>query len=124
MGEVFADLILASMPHPEIVCEVRAVAGTGARWSSVPESVARDLDMLPGRRMLVRLANGHTQKVPVLDGIRFEIDGRETSDEALVRGDHVLIGQTVLAKRHLMADCAGRRLVAEPQQPPYPVYRV
>jgi hypothetical protein len=45
-------------------------------------------------------------------------------EEALVRGDEVSIGQTVLEKLDLLADCANRRLVANPAHPDRPVSKV
>ena len=46
-----------------------------------------------------------------------EIDGHDTLDEALVLGDEVLIGQTVLEKLNLLVDCEGRRLIPNPRRP-------
>jgi hypothetical protein len=42
----------------------------------------------------------------------------------MVLGDEVLIGQTVLEKLDLMADCAGQRLVPNPDHPDQPVSKV
>jgi len=124
MGEVIVDLTLSSVLHPEITRTVRAIADTGAMLSSLPETLARELGLEPARMAQARLADGGVQRVGVLHGVIFEIDGRQTSDEALVLGDQVLIGQTVLEKMHLLVDCAGRRLVQDPEQPDYTVYRV
>ena len=44
--------------------------------------------------------------------------------EALVLGDEVLIGQTVLEKLDLLADCVHRRLVPNPAHPDQPVSNV
>jgi hypothetical protein len=54
----------------------------------------------------------------------FEILGRDTIEEALVLGDEVLIGQTVLEKLDLQADCANRRLVPNPAHPDQLVSKV
>jgi hypothetical protein len=53
-----------------------------------------------------------------------EIQGRDTIEEALVLGDEVLIGQTVLEKLDLLADCANRRLIPNPAHPDQPVTKV
>lgn len=124
MGEVVVDLTLSSVQHPDISRTVRAVADTGAMLSSMPEALANELSLEPSRHARARLANGSVQRVGIVEGVRFEIEGRQTSDEALVMGDQILIGQTVLEKMHLLVDCAGRRLVSDPGQPEYPVYRV
>ena len=57
------------------------------------------------------------------EGVIVEIAGRNTLDEAMVLGDEVLIGQTVLEKLDLFVDCDGRRLVPNPAHPDYPVSR-
>ena len=62
--------------------------------------------------------------VAVTEPIVFAVMGRDTLEEALVVGDEVLIGQTVLEKLDLLADCANRRLVANPAHPDQPVSKV
>ena len=124
MGEVVVELTLTNGLDPSRSCTVAALADTGAMLSSVPLDVARALGLPSGRQALVRLADGNTQPVGIAYGVLFEIDGRVTSDDALLFGHQVLIGQTVLEKLHLMVDCAGRRLVPDPEQPDYPIYRV
>jgi clan AA aspartic protease len=123
MGVVIVDLTLINASAPERRRTVRAVADTGAMLSSIPASLAQELGLEPARYAQARLADGSRHRIGVVEALRFEIDGRLVSDEALVMGDQVLIGQTVLEKMHLMVDCAGRRLVPDPDQPEYPVYR-
>lgn len=48
----------------------------------------------------------------------------ETLEEALVLGDEVLIGQTVLEKLDLHADCANQRLLPNPAHPDQPATKV
>jgi len=50
--------------------------------------------------------------------------GRDTSEEAMVLGDEVLIGQTVLEKLDLLVDCRNQRVVPNPAHPDQPVTRV
>lgn len=124
MGEVKVDLTLSSLQAPSRRRTVQAIADTGAMLSSLPAALAQELGLEPSRRAQARLADGSLQAIGIVEGLRFEIDGRIVSDEAIVMGDQVLIGQTVLEKMHLMVDCAGRRLVPDPDQPAYPIYRV
>ena len=57
-------------------------------------------------------------EVGLADGVRFEIMERRSSDDALIRGDEVLIGQTLLEKMDLLVDCTRQRLVpAHPEGP-------
>jgi hypothetical protein len=44
--------------------------------------------------------------------------------QALVLGDEVLIGQTVLGKLDLLVDCATQQLVPNPAHPDQPVSKV
>jgi hypothetical protein len=69
-------------------------------------------------------ADGRKDSVDVTGPIVFELLGRDTLEEALVLGDEVLIGQTVLEKLDLLADCHGRRLLPNPAHPDQPVTKV
>lgn len=62
--------------------------------------------------------------VDVTGPIVFELLGRGTLEEALVLGDEVLIGQTVLEKLDLLPDCQGRRLIPNPAHRDQPVTKV
>ncbi|WP_248277606.1 hypothetical protein [Brasilonema sp. UFV-L1] len=55
---------------------------------------------------------------------KLEIEGRETTESALVAGDEVLIGQTVLESSDLLVDCNNQRLIPNPKNPEYPVFRI
>ena len=50
--------------------------------------------------------------------------GPDTVEEALVLGDEVLIGQTVLEKLDMLVDCVNQRLVPNPAHPDQPVTKV
>jgi hypothetical protein len=60
----------------------------------------------------------------VTEPLIVELEGRDTLDEALVLGDEVLIGQTVLEKLDLHVDCQQRRLIPNPAHPDQPVTKV
>jgi predicted aspartyl protease len=99
-------------------CEVEGMVDTGAVRSVIPEAVARRLGLPAARMKTVAFADGRTQSVPLAGPLVFEIDGRDTFDDAYVLGDEVLIGQTVLEKMDLLVDCARHRLVpAHPEGP-------
>jgi hypothetical protein len=69
-------------------------------------------------------ADGRHDQVGLTEPIIFDWQGRDTEDAALVLGDEVLIGQTVLEKLDLLADCANNRLVPNPAHPDQPVSKV
>ncbi|MGK7904841.1 MAG: hypothetical protein AB4352_26240 [Hormoscilla sp.] len=58
------------------------------------------------------------------EAVEVEILGRSTLQEALVLGDIVLIGQTILGKTDLHVDCQGQGLLPNPEHPSRPELRV
>ena len=62
--------------------------------------------------------------VGVTEPLVVECLNRDTLEDALVLGDEVLIGQTVLEKLDLHADCANQRLIPNPAHPNQPVTKV
>jgi len=69
-------------------------------------------------------ADGRREAVGVTEPLVVEIEGRDTLEEALVLGDEVIIGQTVIEKLDLLVDCVNRRLVPNPAHPDQPVSKV
>jgi hypothetical protein len=53
-----------------------------------------------------------------------EILGRMTVEDALVLGDQILLGVTVLEKLDLLVDCSRQLLIPNPAHPDQPVFRV
>jgi clan AA aspartic protease len=98
--------------------EADAMVDTGAVRSCVPASLLEQLGIRPYDQVTVELADGRKSDVGLADGVRFEIMERRSSDDALILGDEVLIGQTLLEKMDLLVDCTRRRLVpAHPEGP-------
>ena len=103
-------------------CEVEAMVDTGAVRSVIPEAVARALGVPAGRLKTVAYADGRMESVPLAGPLVFDIGGRDTSDDAYVLGDEVLIGQTVLEKMDWLVDCTRQRLV--PAHPDGPINKL
>jgi clan AA aspartic protease len=104
--------------------EVEAVVDTGAVMSVLPQHIVNKLGLrIRGQRM-AQFADGREEIVGVTEGVLFEILGRDTLEEAFVLGDEVLIGQTVLEKLDLLADCARRRVTPHPDRPNQPVLKI
>ena len=101
-----------------------ALVDTGAVRSVIPSHVLQKLGVGTRGTRVAEYADGRKDTVGVSDGILFDVLGRDTIEEALVLGDEVLIGQTVLEKLDLLADCANRRLVPNPAHPDQPVSKV
>ena len=105
-------------------CEVDALVDTGATRSVLPPEVVSRLGLAVRGECEATYADGRRGVVGMTEPIIVELDGRETIEEAIVLGDDVLIGQTVLEKLDLVVDCHGRRLIQNPRHPDGPVSRV
>lgn len=119
-------LVRRGMLKPEHVrtCEADALIDTGAVRMVLPPQVASRLGLgIRGQRM-AESADGRTEAVGVTEPLVVELEGRDTLEEALVLGDEVLIGQTVLEKLDLFVDSQRRRLVPNPAHPDEPVTKV
>ncbi len=64
------------------------------------------------------------KKLSITSPLVIELEGRDTLEEALILGDEVLIGQTVLEKLDLFVDCQHQVLVPNPAHPDQPVSKV
>jgi clan AA aspartic protease len=104
--------------------EADALVDTGAVRSVIPAHVQEKLGILERGQRVAEYADGRLDTVGVTEPVIFDVMGRDTLEEALVLGDEVLIGQTVLEKLDLLADCANRRLIPNPAHPDQPVSKV
>ena len=98
-------------------CEVDAFVDTGASHTVLPVEVAERLGLAIRGQIAVGYADGRQEEVGMTEPLTVEIDGHNTVDDALVLGDQVSIGQTVLEKLNLLVDCDGRRLIPNPRRP-------
>ena len=105
-------------------CEADAMVDTGAVRSVVPVEVLQRLGAGVRGKRVAEYADGRRDVVDLTEPLIFEIMGRDTVEEAMVLGDEVLIGQTILEKLDLWADCANRRLVPNPAHPDQAVTKV
>ncbi|MBI4660618.1 MAG: clan AA aspartic protease [Verrucomicrobia bacterium] len=104
--------------------ETVALVDTGAVRSVIPSHVRLQLGIeLVGERV-AECADGRKDVVGFTEPIRFEVLDRDTFDDALVLGDEVLIGQTILEKTDLLVDCARNRVIPNPAHPDQPVSKV
>ncbi len=106
------------------VYEADALVDTGAVRSVIPIQVVQQLGLAIRGQRVAEYADGRKDTVGVTEPIIFELNGRDTLEEALVRGYEVLIGQTVLEKLDLLVDCASQRVVPNPAHPDQPVTKV
>ena len=103
--------------------KANALVDTGAVRTVLPSHVVQQLGLAIVENQVAEYADGR-HEVGLTEPIDIKIDGRRTFDEALVLGDEVIIGQTVLEKLDLLVDCRNRRLVPNPAHPDQPVSKV
>jgi clan AA aspartic protease len=104
--------------------ETEALIDTGAFCSILPPFVVDCLGIRILGRTEARMANGTLQETGVTEPFLVEILGRETEETALVLGDQILLGATVLEEMDLLVDCRGERVIPNPAHPDQPVFRV
>lgn len=103
--------------------EADALVDTGAVRSVLPSHVVEQLGLaIVGRTRAY--ANDGAEDVDIAEVVGIDINGRRTSEETLVLGSEVLIGQTVLESLDLQVDCTNRRVIPNPAHPDQPVIKI
>jgi clan AA aspartic protease len=136
MGEVRAQVKLTNIIDEELMhqgqltpqqvrtYEANALVDTGAVCTVLPIDVVRRLGLRIRTQRVAEYADGRKEAVDVTVPFSININGRDTAEEALVLGDEILIGQTVLDKLDLHVDSANRRLIPNPAHPDQAVTKV
>lgn len=119
-------LVRRGLLKPEEVrtYEAEALVDTGAVRCTLPPFVADSLGLARVTRYTAQYADGRLEEVDLTEGFMLEILGRLTTEEALILGDEILIGQTALEKLDLWVDCQSQRLIPNPAHPDQPVSKV
>lgn len=104
--------------------ETEALIDTGAVRSAMPAAVADRLGLMRLRRTDAQYADGRVEAVDMTEVFTIEMLGRQTETSAMVLGEHMLIGVTVLEELDLMVDCLRQRLVPYQGTPDQPVFRI
>ena len=102
----------------------QALVDTGAVRTVIPTEVIKRLGVGIRGQRVAEHADGRKENVGITNPLIIEIMGRDTVEEALVLGDEVLIGQTVLEKLDLHVDCANQRVIPNPAHPDQAVTKV
>ncbi|MBA2334883.1 MAG: aspartyl protease family protein [Pyrinomonadaceae bacterium] len=104
--------------------EADALIDTGAVSSVIPLNVMEQLGLQVDGQRVAEYADGRNEIVDLTEPITFEIIGRKTTEGAMVLGDEVLIGQTVLEVLDLLVDCHSRKVIPNPAHPDQPVVKI
>lgn len=104
--------------------EADALVDTGAVRSVLPIHVVRALGLATVGRTRATYANDLSDDVDVTEMVGIHLINRRTTEETLVLGSEVIIGQTVLESLDLFVDCLSRRVIPNPAHPDQPVIKV
>ncbi len=120
------ELVKRGLLNPNLlrVYEAEALIDTGAVRTAIPLEVCEHLGLRIRSQEIAKYADGRQETVGLTGPILIEMEGRETIEAAMVLGDMVLIGQTVLETLDLLVDCKNQRLVPNPENPERAVLRV
>lgn len=103
--------------------EADARVETGTFRSALPIHVVERLGLaILGKRSICD-AND-SGEVDIAEGVGIDIEGRRTTEETLVLGAEVVIGQTVLASLDLLVDRTNHRVIPNPAHPDQPVIKI
>ncbi len=104
--------------------EADALIDTGAVSSVIPANVMKMLGLLSRGERVAEYADGRKDRVELTEPIIFDIIGRETEEGAMVLGDEVIIGQTILEVLDLPVDCNNQKVIPNPAHPDQPVVKI
>ena len=138
MGEIVVDIQLENdqdrtlfergfVREHEIRNEtIPAVADTGAMMLALPQDVVSRLGLEPAETIIAMLANGTRTEVPVVKRVSIRIGTRQMLTEAMVipTGADPSIGQIVMERLDLIADCANQTLHPRPESLDRPLLRL
>ncbi|MBI3267382.1 MAG: aspartyl protease family protein [Planctomycetes bacterium] len=135
MGEVRVTLALANfadeencrrglLPPPQVRrATVEALVDTGSTRLVLPSSVVQMLGLAVLGRIPVRFADDRRDVRDRVGIVSLELMGRKTEVDAVVEPgkSYALLGQIPLEGLDLRVDCAGRRLIPNPESPDAPL---
>ena len=104
--------------------QVNALIDTGSVSTVLPIDVVKRLGLSLVDQRMAEYANGLKEIVDLTEPVTIVILGRRTVEDAMVLGDEVLIGQTVLETLDLHVDCANQRIIPNPAHPDQAVNKV
>jgi hypothetical protein len=104
--------------------EADGLVDTGAVRSVLPLHVVQLLGLAIVGKARATYANDAAEDVDVSEVVGINLLGRRTTEEMLVLGSDVLIGQTVLESLDLQVDCMNQRVIGNPAHPDQPIIKI
>ena len=106
--------------------QIRAVADTGAMMLALPKDVVDELGLPEMGSMSAKYADGRREPVPLAGPLTIRIGDRSMVADWLVLplGADPLVGQIVMERLDLIADCTHQTLTPRPESPDRPLVRL
>jgi hypothetical protein len=127
MGLIYAELVLENMLKPAVApVKLRALADNGATLSSIPETMAiqLELDLAGASLRPIELADGSVREVPYAGPVRFRFKNRESMGGVLVMGDEALLGAVQMEDMDLVLLPQKRLIDVNPDHPNRAVVKI
>ena len=138
MGEIIVDIELENADDRSLVRlgyrdedsvrreTISAVADTGARMLALPQDVVDRLGLLEFDSVATICADGRSGELSVAGPLVLHIVGRRMQTDCVVvpTGAEPLVGQIVMERLDLIADCANQTLTPRPESPDRPLLRI
>ncbi len=105
---------------------IPAIADTGAAMLALPEEVVEHLGLQNLDTISTVYADGRSGLLSIAGTVTVRIGQRRMDTECIVlpRGTDALVGQIVMERMDLVADCVSQTLAPRPESPDRPLLRV
>ena len=90
----------------------------------LPSFVAQQLGLAIVGRRNAELADASVIIAEVTESVGIDVRGRRVDLQALITGNEVIIGQTVLEMIDMQVDCMNQRLIPNPAHPDQPIIKL
>ena len=138
MGEIIVNIELENVGDLEMAraghlpeadirrAAIPAVADTGAMMLALPEDIVSQLGIRRIDSISATYADGRRAELPVAGLLIVRIADRWMSTECIVlpQGADALVGQLVMERLDLVADCVAQTLHPRPESPDRPLMRL
>ena len=101
-----------------------ALVDTGSISPVLPSFVAQQLGLAIVGRRNAELADASVIIAEVTESVGIDVRGRRVDLQALITGNEVIIGQTVLEMIDMQVDCMNQRLIPNPAHPDQPIIKL
>ena len=138
MGEIVVNIELENVGDREMAraghlreADIRravipAVADTGAMMLALPEDIVSQLGIRRTGSIATTYADGRRDELPVAGPLIVQIGDRSMPTDCIVlpQGTEALVGQLVMERLDLVADCVAQTLHPRPESPDRPLMRL